>query len=109
MDSPAIGSTIRTNATAKSALFNVLPPKLRKQILIHAFGGRKIHVYQSSAFVCHDPHLEADCYFNPTTDYCLGSGNPRLNGGRQALGAAGWLLSCRLAYVSFLLLRCLTP
>ncbi len=105
MDSPAIGSTTSMNATANSAIFNTLPPELRRHILIHAFGGRKIHVYQSSAFVCHYRRPEADDFVNPTTDNCLHSSDPRLNGGRQALGAEGWLMSCRLAYVFFLLVQ----
>ena len=95
MDSLAIGTTAPASATANSALFNTLPPELRRLILIDAFGGRRMHVYQSFAFVCHTHRPESDDYINPTTDDCLGRGPLLLRGGEHALGAAGWLLSCR--------------
>lgn len=105
-------------ATADSLFFTKLLPELRELILKEAFGGRKLHIHRypllaapgargraarNFGCVCHNWNDAAADELSPADDSCLdyrkygcdyvkGKGSHRC-----AVGAIGWLLSCRLA------------
>lgn len=105
-------------ATADSLLFTKLLPELREVILQEAFGGRKVHMHRYHlppepgalaegkryfGCVCHTWNDDTENGFGPADDSCLdyrkyGCEYVKGEGWHNcAIGAIGWLLSCRLA------------
>ncbi|EEH37444.2 hypothetical protein PAAG_07862 [Paracoccidioides lutzii Pb01] len=97
------GSTDPSLAVRDSMFFNKLPPELRRQIYVLAFGNGVVHVEDDGT-----DHLSRMAYFCP---YALDWRLPREDDcedaygraldkfGRVLIGVMGWLLSCRLAYI----------
>jgi hypothetical protein len=93
-------------ATAGSAFFRVLPPELRRAILIRAFGDRTLHV-QPAACVCRrrsSAYRNAWGEYSPGTDCCTREYArcfQQKTGKKQKepwmIGVMGWLRCCRQA------------
>ncbi|PGH14003.1 hypothetical protein AJ79_03272 [Helicocarpus griseus UAMH5409] len=91
-------------AVRKSRFFKKLPPELRRQVYVLAFGNGVVHIDDCGSFkLARRPH------FCP---YAVGQRPPREDDcenifeyqctlrryGSELIGVMGWLLSCRLAY-----------
>ncbi|KAB5570000.1 hypothetical protein GE09DRAFT_1101339 [Coniochaeta sp. 2T2.1] len=87
-----------TKPASSCAFFEVLPPELRRHILIHAFGNRTLHVRQLGT-VCRRLELQP-AGVNPASDDCVREYHSlRMLKSDWNIGALSWLLTCRLAYV----------
>jgi hypothetical protein len=94
-----------TAATADSAFFQMLPPELRRLVLIHAFGNRTLHV-QFPACVCqrltagYEDIWDED---SPGIDGCTREYSDTFRKktkerrARWMISAMGWLRCCRQA------------
>ncbi|PGH30245.1 hypothetical protein GX50_07003 [[Emmonsia] crescens] len=89
-------------AVRRSPFFNKLPPELRHQIYVLAFGNGVIHIDDGGstnlrllAYFC--PYAAAQ---RPPWEDCCETeyGRALDEHGRDLIGVTGWLLSCRLAY-----------
>ncbi|OJD14909.1 hypothetical protein AJ78_04794 [Emergomyces pasteurianus Ep9510] len=89
-------------AVHESLFFNKLPPELRRNIYVLAFGNGVVHIDDGGR-----DRLLRMCYFcpyatarrPPREDCCEDEYGRALDKfGRDLIGATGWLLSCRLAY-----------
>ncbi|KAL2020082.1 hypothetical protein VTK56DRAFT_8886 [Thermocarpiscus australiensis] len=84
-------------ATEDSAFFQMLPPELRRHVLMHAFGDRTLHI-QLPACVCLRPD---DC--SPAIDGCTRNYSWEKKEWKKeepwVIGVMGWLRCCHQAYL----------
>ena len=102
-----------STAVASSILFVRLPPEVRWQILVHAFGGsddRPVHMdlvlgkanawlWRGCRCYRHTPSEETFEDYSPAVDRCLerNACSDDCCRGSHGLGITGWLCSCRQA------------
>ncbi|KAK0612202.1 hypothetical protein B0T14DRAFT_572020 [Immersiella caudata] len=112
------------NGTANSRFYQMLPPEIRRRILIEAFGGRTLHIQRcgpdseapDAPPPCDQFHvLWKQCHrvkgTAPSLRHCVGYDwdadvwvfHPTRSSLKRdpsyLRGARGWLLSCRLGYI----------